>query len=97
MSDYDDHESNDDIYLGQLDPDDNFISTSHSDFYQETEFMQLINENGKLQNGFSMLHNNIRSTQKNLNSLMDYLKALQYNFGIIGLSETWLTDNNRPL
>ena len=46
---------------------------------------------------FSMCHINIRSTPANLGSLEVYLQCLNFDFSIIGISETWLSDNNCDL
>ena len=45
-------------------------------------------------NSFSMIHTNIRSIPKNLNSFENYLDGLDHNFSIIGLSESWLSDSS---
>ena len=39
-----------------------------------------------------MCHANIRSLQANLSALSDYFECLCIDFSIIGLSETWLSD-----
>ena len=36
---------------------------------------------------------NIRSIKKKFDELSDYLTSLKYNFSIIGLTETWLSEN----
>ena len=41
---------------------------------------------------FSLLHLNIRSLQRNLNSLSILLTCLNIKFSLIGVSETWLND-----
>ena len=41
-----------------------------------------------------MCHLNIRSISKNLSSFENYLEIIQYDFTIIGLTETWLNDTN---
>ena len=41
-----------------------------------------------------MCHLNIRSKSKNLSSFENYLEIIQYDFTIIGLTETWLNDTN---
>ena len=43
---------------------------------------------------FSVLHMNIRSMQKNLGSLENYLEALDHKFTAIGISESWLREYN---
>ena len=44
-----------------------------------------------------MCHLNIRSISKNLSSFENYLETIQYNFTMIGLTETWLNDTNYDL
>jgi len=41
---------------------------------------------------FSLLHMNSRSAQKNLNDLSLYLETLSMKFSVIGLTETWFTE-----
>ena len=43
-------------------------------------------------NCFSLFHSNIRSAPKNLEHLDAYLKCINFNFTILGLSETWFND-----
>ena len=42
---------------------------------------------------FSVFHINIKSLKHNLTSLTDYLDGIEFDFPIIGIWETWLTDN----
>ena len=46
---------------------------------------------------FSLFHYNIRSIPSNLESLTDYLHVLKFNFSVIALTETWLTNENCSL
>ena len=41
---------------------------------------------------FSLLHLNARSLQRNFKNLQSYLMTLEYEFTVIGVSETWLHD-----
>ena len=43
----------------------------------------------------SLIHLNIRSFQKNYSNFENYISALDFEFSIIGFSETWLTDSNK--
>ena len=43
---------------------------------------------------FSLIHSNIRSASKNADDLSNFLTTLDHKFDIIGLSETWLNENN---
>ena len=42
---------------------------------------------------FSLLHLNIRSLARNLNSLTDFLSCLDIKFSVIGISENWLIES----
>ena len=46
---------------------------------------------------FSMCHLNTRSISKKLGSFENYLETIQYNFTMIGFTETWLDDTNYHL
>ena len=46
---------------------------------------------------FSLLHLNIRSLQRNVNSLSILLICLNFKFFLIGVSETWLNDYSRSV
>ena len=41
----------------------------------------------------SFLHSNIHSLKKNINNLQSCLQESNENFAVIGLTETWLLDN----
>ncbi len=56
-------------------------------YYDESTFV----EEGD-QNSMSLLHLNIRSSNKNLSQLKLYLGTLKYKFDIMGLTKTWLTN-----
>ena len=43
---------------------------------------------------FSLCHVNIRSIRKSLSESESYLKVLDHEFSIIGLTETWLNDSS---
>ena len=43
---------------------------------------------------FSMLHLNIRSLQKNFDSLFNLLMTLKFEFKVICITETWCSDNS---
>ena len=79
-----------------LDPDCNFyecISNLECTYYQEHQFSEINKSRSKL----SLLHHNIRSAPKNLEQLMLYIKSLDFQFTVIGLSETWLNESTKDL
>ena len=45
----------------------------------------------------SLLHLNVRSLVKNHDNLTQFLSTLQYDFPIIGITETWLNENSPDL
>jgi hypothetical protein len=60
--------------------------------YDEISFKNLVSTNSKLLDSFSMLHVNIRSIPKNFGSLEQYLFCLQFDFTLLGITETWHVD-----
>ena len=44
-----------------------------------------------------MFHMNIKSLPKHFDELQQYLYMLQYDFSVIGISETWLNENKAGL
>lgn len=89
------------FYLISLDPDQNNILQlqqnyfGSSEYYCESTFKTLINSLST-GNDFSFLHKrliNVRSLSKNFEGLSTCLDNLNYTFNVIGLTETWLTDN----
>ena len=45
----------------------------------------------------SMFHMNIKSLPKHFDELQQYLNVLKYHFSVIGISETWSSENNADL
>ena len=66
-------------------------------YYLESSFNEDIAENKYVKNVFSVCQANIRSVCKNLNSLESYLNTLNHEFTIVGLTETWLQNENNGL
>ena len=76
-----------------IDPDVNFCSDDvHCDYYIEDKFNEMLRNDNLCDEDFSLLHLNIRSLQRNLNSLSILLTCLNIKFSLIGVSETWLND-----
>ena len=68
---------------------DNFYSQIRCKYYSPHSFNQLketSNVSTDCNNQFSLLHNNIRSLKKNLETHL--LDELAYNFDVIGVTET---------
>ena len=82
-----------------IDPDIQFFNTFNQNIakcnYQTREsFTKEICTSAVKKKVFSLCHINIRSIRKNISALENYIDMLQYDFQIIGLSETWLSNND---
>ena len=65
-----------------------------SNYYLEDVFRKKYKDMNINSDVFSLFHLNIRSAPKNLDKLEQYLKNLDHDFSIIGLTETWFKDSN---
>jgi hypothetical protein len=82
-------------YMGEdVDPDNHFFNrlNINSLYYTEDKFKHKFctytNSN------FSLIHFNCRSLSANFEKMVSCLSELEFNFDIIAVSETWLSDNN---
>ena len=98
------NEDNRELLIYDSDPDFNFyqdinhILTSKCNYYLEDSFNHEIHKSSLISsNCISICHLNIRSAKKNLNQFESYLSLLEHNFTVIGLSETWLDEDNCDL
>ena len=100
--------NNDDIYspLCDVDPDANYFNELNAHIYQncnyyyEHSFSTIIQSRFKDAidpNVFSLCHINIRSMKANLTSFEICLQNLEFQFSVIGITETWLSDSNSDL
>lgn len=85
--------------LDDLDPDKNYLNEnlgtkSVSDYYDINSFITKITNKVGAQNSFSIMHANIRSLPKNQGQLEQLLEMLNFEFEVIGLTETWLHKDN---
>ena len=95
-------DDNDNIieYQGELDPDKNYFNqlahhfSKSSNYHIEDSFNKYIIRNNVNMDDFSLLHNNIRSIPANISILLSYMRNLDHEFSVIGLSETWLSPSN---
>ena len=85
------------------DPDQHYYSQLHdsqklcdSKYYNIDEFNRATIRNVNYKK-FSMYHCNIRSATKNGNNLSIHMKALNHEFDVIALTETWLNDLNSDI
>ena len=68
---------------------------SHScNYFTEDMFCTMA---GKWTDKFSLFHHNIRSLPGKVEELNAFLDSLKFKFKVIGLSETWLTNDNSEL
>ena len=86
-------------YNEEIDPDLQFYHSynqlaNKSDYLTESTFCDTLFNSRSKKQVFSICHLNIRSIRKNLSAFENYTKLLQYEFPIIGFSETWLTDHD---
>ena len=82
------------------DPDNQYYNellsnlTINCEYYTEDSFIKKMKLVSTDKTKFSLLHLNVRSIPKNFNNFLTYLETLQYQFSVIGISETWLKDHN---
>ena len=77
------------------DLDENFFSTFYfkdSQYFTPEESSLNLNSFGK--SSFSMLHLNIKSLQKNFDSLLNLLMTLKFEFKVTCITETWCLDHS---
>lgn len=80
-----------------LDPDQNYynqiITQVESCDYHDEDTFKCMTKDSK-GDEFSVLHLNTRSILNKFDNLKAYLNSLENEFSVIGLSETWLNQNN---
>ena len=77
------------------DPDANFfelLKDFKCEYYIEDKFNDDV-ANLYTEKQLSLLHLNTRSLSGNFDKVTTLLSAIKFNFSIIGISETWLTDS----
>ena len=100
--------NNDDVYypLCDIDPDAHYFNefnahvSQNCNYYYEHSFSSVIQNRFTSSidlKVFSLCHINIRSQKANLSSFEICLENLQFNFSVIGMTETWLNDYNCDL
>ncbi len=90
-------QTNNDVALSQhntnLDKSLN-INEIDCNYYLPTEFITKSEKHFNLSNAFSIMHLNIRSIRNKFNSFKYLTESLMKNINIIGLTETWLSNND---
>ena len=100
--------NNDDVYypLCDIDPDAHYFYefnahvSQNCNYYYENSFSSVIQNRFTSSidlKVFSLCHINIRSQKANISSFEICLENLQFNFSVIGMTETWLNDYNCDL
>ena len=93
-----DHQYGNDCF----DPDLHYFSSNNQyisgcNYFVEPSFNSEISKSLNRKQNFSLCHLNIRSIRKNLGSLEFILENLQHEFSLIGITETWLRDDDCDL
>ena len=86
--------------IWNIDPDCNLLTTdnfANTKYYLENDINDVIKRNNLSVEEFSLMHLNIRSLPKNIGKLSDFLSFIYNRFSVIGLSETWLNNDNLDL
>ena len=68
--------------------------STNSLYYTEEQFKHKFAVQKEESANFSIIHFNCRSLPSNYNKLKDSITALDFQFDVIALSETWLIDND---
>ena len=89
-------------YNEDVDPDIHFFNTFNQhlakcNYLTDESFTRLMHKSTLKEQSFSLCHLNIRSIRKNLGAFESFIDTLQYEFPIIGLTETWLSDHDNDL
>lgn len=98
------NEDNELVPLYDTDPDLQFFNDNTyvqndftCDYYVEETFNNKCTELSLNVDNFSIFHLNIRSLPKHFSELQNFLSTLNLKFSVIGLTETWLTENTQDL
>lgn len=104
MDPFDLNEDYDNIPLSDLDPDLQFYNdiqhtlyNNNSDYFDELSFNKMIAKNFNGKNTFALFHLNIRSLPAKLTNMLCYFENVNIEFDVIGISESWLTSENKDL
>ena len=93
---FDPFNSGDILVNDEQDPDSNFfndIKHSHNtSYFLPNEAFEFLSNNNN--NSFSLLHINIRSLKKNIDSLKLLLSEIKFEFKTICLTETWCNEED---
>ena len=73
--------------------DVNISNVSKCNYYFRESLSKLLRTRGVM-NEFSVMYHNIRSLPAKLSEFTIFLEEIQHTFSIIGISETWLNEDN---
>ena len=71
--------------------------STNSLYYTEEQFKHKFAGSKEESTNFSIIHLNCRSLPSDYNKLKDCINALDFQFDVIALSETWLIDNDTDI
>ena len=89
--------------LYDIDPDVHYYKTAsllhntECKYFTESRFNNECSDKNVDDSCFSIIHVNIRSLPRNIDSLKQYFLMLRHRFKVIAISENWLTKNNFDL
>ena len=75
----------------------NYIKNTKGDYYIEDTFVKNISKIQEQKRALSMFHMNIKSLPKHFDELQQYINMIENDFSVIGISKTWLNENNADL
>ena len=92
-------DDNDFSPLNDIDPDEHYYRFlpgyfSNCAYYDEALFQEKCLKSDLSQEHFSLIHFNARSACRNLSSIENYLHCLNFQFSVVGLTETWYNESN---
>ena len=92
-------DDNDFSPLNDIDPDEHYYRFlpgyfSNCAYYDEALFQEKCLKSDLSQENFSLIHFNARSACRNLSSIENYLHCLNFQFSVVGLTETWYNESN---
>ena len=87
------------LWLTELDSDLHFYqvynqATVKYNYYLDTKFNEEISEPKGWTDVLFSCHDDIKTRRKNLVAFENYLDILKHEFTVIGLTKTWLNDND---
>lgn len=73
-------------------PLSDYFHQNNASYLLENQFQEYMS-NVDSMSTFSSIHFNCRSLRKNYGGIFDYIDTLSHNFDVVGLTETWINEN----